>query len=73
MWQACHLAWKLPVDEAITQLQYQNMKGPSILAEVLQEAKKRASHEFHIEFPSNMYVADAFPVQSKIIKGSSFC
>ena len=41
-----------------------------MLAEILQEAKKRAMDEFHIEFPSEMYVADAFPIQTHMIKGS---
>ncbi|KIH62537.1 hypothetical protein ANCDUO_07180 [Ancylostoma duodenale] len=62
MWQACQLVWRTNVDEAITQLQFQQLKGCKILAEVLTEAKERATNEFHIEFPSDMYVADAFPV-----------
>ncbi|RCN36295.1 hypothetical protein ANCCAN_17838 [Ancylostoma caninum] len=70
MWQACQLVWRTNVDEAITQLQFQQLKGCKILAEVLTEAKERATNEFHIEFPSDMYVADAFPVQSNIIKGA---
>ncbi|EPB74595.1 REX1 DNA Repair [Ancylostoma ceylanicum] len=70
MWQACQLVWRTNVDEAITQLQFQQLKSCKILAEVLTEAKERATNEFHIEFPSDMYVADAFPVQSNIIKGA---
>ncbi|WKX99627.1 hypothetical protein Q1695_014480 [Nippostrongylus brasiliensis] len=70
MWQACQLAWRLNVDEAITQLNFQQLKNCKILAEVLTEAKERAVNEFHIEFPSDMYVADAFPIQSQIIKGA---
>ncbi|CAI4232386.1 unnamed protein product [Auanema sp. JU1783] len=54
MWQACQLAWKMNVDEAIVQLEFQQMKGPSMLREVLIEAKERASNEFHIEFPGEM-------------------
>ncbi|VDM68871.1 unnamed protein product [Strongylus vulgaris] len=71
MWQACQLVWRTNVDEAITQLKFQQMKSCTILAEVLSEAKERAEKEFHIEFPSDMYVADAFPIQSNIIKGWS--
>ncbi|VDM79893.1 unnamed protein product [Strongylus vulgaris] len=70
MWQACQLVWRTNVDEAITQLNFQQMKSCTILAEVLSEAKERAEKEFHIEFPSDMYVADAFPIQSNIIKGA---
>ena len=43
-----------------------------MLAEVLVEAKERAGNEMHIEYPSKMHVAEAFPVQSNIIKGSLF-
>ncbi|CAJ0594915.1 unnamed protein product [Cylicocyclus nassatus] len=70
MWQACQLVWRTNVDEAITQLNFQQLKSCKILAEVLSEAKERAEKEFHIEYPSEMYVADAFPVQCNIIKGA---
>ncbi|GMS87808.1 hypothetical protein PENTCL1PPCAC_9983 [Pristionchus entomophagus] len=69
-WYACQLAWRMNVDEALVQLDLQQTKASGILAEVLREAKKRASDEFHIEFPSRMHVAEAFPVQSNIIKGA---
>ncbi|CAD6199034.1 unnamed protein product [Caenorhabditis auriculariae] len=70
MWYACQLVWKMNVDEALVQLEMQQLKGCSILGDVLKKAKQRASDEFHIEYPSKMYVADAFPIQSQIIKGS---
>uniref|UniRef100_A0AC35U406 39S ribosomal protein L22, mitochondrial n=2 Tax=Rhabditophanes sp. KR3021 TaxID=114890 RepID=A0AC35U406_9BILA len=68
-WQACELVCCMNVDEAILQLQLQQNKGCLMLAEVLEEAKKRASHEFGIEFNSGMHVAEAFAIQSNIIKG----
>ncbi|KJH43555.1 REX1 DNA Repair [Dictyocaulus viviparus] len=70
MWQACELVWRRNVDEAITQLQFQQLKSCKILSEVLSEAKERAVNEFHIEFPSDMHVAEAFPIQCNIIKGA---
>ncbi|KAK6055703.1 REX1 DNA Repair, partial [Cooperia oncophora] len=70
MWQACQLIWRTNVDEAITQLNFQQIKSCKILAEVLTEAKERAVNEFHIEFPSDMFVADAFPIQCQIVKGA---
>lgn len=39
------------------------------MSQLLKEAKDRARDEFHIENPSNMFVAEAFPIQDKIIKG----
>ncbi|CAP35822.1 Protein CBR-MRPL-22 [Caenorhabditis briggsae] len=70
MWAACQLVWKMNVDEAITQLDMQQLKGCILLMETLKKAKTRAADEFHIEYPSQMYVADAFPVQSNIVKGA---
>uniref|UniRef100_A0A0N4ZSI3 Large ribosomal subunit protein uL22m n=1 Tax=Parastrongyloides trichosuri TaxID=131310 RepID=A0A0N4ZSI3_PARTI len=69
MWQACELVRCMNVDEAILQLELQQIKGCLILADVLKEAKKRASKEFNIEFPSDMHVAEAFGIQCQIIKG----
>ena len=36
---------------------------------MLEEAKERAKKEFHIENTDNMFVAEAFPRQEKIIRG----
>jgi len=69
MWYACQLARRLNVVEALKQLRYKEIKGTLILAEVLEEAMTRAKKEFHIEEPENMFVAEAFPIQEKIIKG----
>uniref|UniRef100_A0A0M3IIR0 Large ribosomal subunit protein uL22m n=1 Tax=Ascaris lumbricoides TaxID=6252 RepID=A0A0M3IIR0_ASCLU len=70
MWFACQLAWRMNVDEAILQLKFHHTKACLILKEVLEEAKQRAEKEFHVEFPSEMHVAEAFPIQSEIIKGA---
>lgn len=40
-----------------------------MLAEVIEEAMERAKKEFYITDPTNMFVAEAFPIQSEIIKG----
>ncbi|VDO43366.1 unnamed protein product, partial [Brugia timori] len=69
MFMACHLVWRLNVDEALEQLKLQRKKACMILRQVLTEAKKKASEEFHVEFPSDMHVAEAFPVQCQIVKG----
>ncbi|MFH4980337.1 hypothetical protein AB6A40_007046 [Gnathostoma spinigerum] len=70
MWTACQLVWRLNVDEAIRQLKFQQTKACTILAAVLEEAKERAGKEFNVEYPSDMHVAEAFPIQCKIIKGA---
>ncbi|GMT18202.1 hypothetical protein PFISCL1PPCAC_9499, partial [Pristionchus fissidentatus] len=69
-WYACQLVWRMNVDDALVQLDLQQNKGAGMLAEVLREAKKRAADEFHVEFPSRMHVAEAFPIQCNIIKGA---
>uniref|UniRef100_A0A0K0ERR6 Large ribosomal subunit protein uL22m n=1 Tax=Strongyloides stercoralis TaxID=6248 RepID=A0A0K0ERR6_STRER len=70
MWQACQFIVTMNIDEAILQLELKKIKGCLILSEVLREAKKRASEEFSVEFPSDMHVAEAFPIQSNIIYGA---
>uniref|UniRef100_A0A1I7W4Z4 Large ribosomal subunit protein uL22m n=1 Tax=Loa loa TaxID=7209 RepID=A0A1I7W4Z4_LOALO len=69
MFMACHLVWRLNVDEALEQLRLQRKKACTILRQALIEAKKKASAELHVEFPSDMHVAEAFPVQCQIVKG----
>ncbi|VDK74515.1 unnamed protein product [Onchocerca ochengi] len=69
MFMACHLVWRLNVDEAMEQLRLQRKKACMILRQALIDAKKKASAELHIEFPSDMHVAEAFPIQCQIVKG----
>ncbi|KAF8358733.1 mrpl-22 [Pristionchus pacificus] len=69
-WYACQLVWRMNVDEALVQLDLQQTKATGMLAEVLREAKARATDEFHIDQASRMHVAEAFPIQSNIIKGA---
>uniref|UniRef100_A0A915Q3G9 39S ribosomal protein L22, mitochondrial n=1 Tax=Setaria digitata TaxID=48799 RepID=A0A915Q3G9_9BILA len=69
MFMACHLIWRLNVDEALEQLKLQRKKACMILRQSLIEAKKKASTELHVEFPSDMHVAEAFAVQCQIVKG----
>ncbi|VDN02342.1 unnamed protein product [Thelazia callipaeda] len=68
MFMACQLIWRLNVDEALEQLKLQRKKACMILSQALVEAKKKA-RELHIEFPSDMHVAEAFPIQCQIVKG----
>uniref|UniRef100_A0A7I5E973 39S ribosomal protein L22, mitochondrial n=1 Tax=Haemonchus contortus TaxID=6289 RepID=A0A7I5E973_HAECO len=60
----------LPKSREVFHCRESQLKSCKILAEVLTEAKDRAANEFHIEFPSDMFVAEAFPVQCQIIKGA---
>ncbi|KAE9553501.1 hypothetical protein FO519_003293 [Halicephalobus sp. NKZ332] len=70
IWPACQFVRGFGVDFAIEQLRFKQKKSALMLAEILEEAKERAKNEFHIPDPSNMFVAEAFPIQCKIIKGA---
>uniref|UniRef100_A0A7E4VMP8 Large ribosomal subunit protein uL22m n=1 Tax=Panagrellus redivivus TaxID=6233 RepID=A0A7E4VMP8_PANRE len=70
MWPACQFVRGLNVDYAIQQLRFKQKKSTLMLAEIIEEAKNRAKEEFHIGNPSNMFVAEAFPIQHKMIKGA---
>uniref|UniRef100_A0A915DIY6 Large ribosomal subunit protein uL22m n=1 Tax=Ditylenchus dipsaci TaxID=166011 RepID=A0A915DIY6_9BILA len=69
MWNACQLVRRMNAKEACMQLNFKQNKASLILAEVIKEAMDRAKKEFHIENPEKMYVAEAFHIQSNIIKG----
>uniref|UniRef100_A0A914VYA2 Large ribosomal subunit protein uL22m n=1 Tax=Plectus sambesii TaxID=2011161 RepID=A0A914VYA2_9BILA len=69
MWYVCELVRNRPVDDALKQLQFTFRKGAEIMIEMLNEAKERAKKEFNIEYPSNTFIAEAFPIQSEIVYG----
>lgn len=69
MWPACQFVRGFNVDYAISQLRYKQRKNTLMLADILEEAKARAQDEFKISEPGKMFVAEAFPVQEKIVKG----
>lgn len=70
MWTACYFIRKRNVDDAILQLNFTLTRACAILKELLEEAKERARNEFNVEFPSEMHIAEAFPVQCKIVKSA---
>ena len=70
MWPACQFVRGFNVDFAIEQLRFKQKKSTLMLAEILEEAKERAKNEFHVADPGNMFVAEAFPIQCKIVKGA---
>uniref|UniRef100_A0AC34QKI5 Large ribosomal subunit protein uL22m n=1 Tax=Panagrolaimus sp. JU765 TaxID=591449 RepID=A0AC34QKI5_9BILA len=70
IWPACQFVRGFNVDYAIEQLRFKQKKNCLLLAEILEEAKERAKKEFHIAEPGKMFVAEAFPVQSSIVKGA---
>lgn len=69
MWPACQFVRGRNVDYAIQQLRYKQVKSCLILADIIEEAKERAKNEFSIAEPGKMFIAEAFAIQDKIIKG----
>uniref|UniRef100_A0A1I7SQL0 Large ribosomal subunit protein uL22m n=1 Tax=Bursaphelenchus xylophilus TaxID=6326 RepID=A0A1I7SQL0_BURXY len=68
MFYACQFAWRMNVDDAISQLKFKLGKTSLILASALEEAKSRAETEFYINNPSEMFVAECFAIQCRILK-----
>lgn len=59
----------MSVDEAIKQLTYVNLKGASIVKEVLEEARDIAVKEHNFEFSSKMWIAQSFSSKGVVFKG----
>ena len=59
----------MSIDEALTQLEFQKLKGSRIVSEVLEEARELALRTHNFEHATNMWVAESFANQSMIIQG----
>ncbi|XP_017461715.1 PREDICTED: 39S ribosomal protein L22, mitochondrial-like [Rhagoletis zephyria] len=59
----------MSIDEAIKQLTYINMKGASVVKEVLKEAQEIAVAEHNFEYKSKMWIAESFCSKGLILKG----
>jgi len=68
MWYIANMIRGLSIDEALKQLQFVNKKGAVIAMEVLEEARELAVKEHNVEFRSNLWVAESFAHQAKIVK-----
>lgn len=69
MWYIASFIRGMSVDEAIKQLKFINKKGAVDVRQVLEEAKELAVKEHHVEFPSNMWVAESLVGKGVVIKG----
>uniref|UniRef100_A0A2R5LGJ1 Large ribosomal subunit protein uL22m n=1 Tax=Ornithodoros turicata TaxID=34597 RepID=A0A2R5LGJ1_9ACAR len=59
----------MSVDEAIKQLEFIHKKGAKVMIEVLKEAQEMAVRDHHVEYKSNLWVADSFVGKGQYIKG----
>lgn len=59
----------MSIDEALKQLSYVQMKGASIVKEVLLEAQDIAVREHNFEFRSKMWIAESFSTKGVVFRG----
>ena len=69
MWHVACLIRGMTVDEALKQLEFQQLKGARIVSEVVQEARELAIRDHNFEHASNMWIAESFANQAMTIKG----
>ncbi|KAG8579611.1 hypothetical protein GDO81_010966 [Engystomops pustulosus] len=68
MWYLAKLIKGMSIDQAIAQLEFDDKKGAKIMKEVLLEAQEMAVRNHHVEYKSNLYVADSFSGKGTYLK-----
>lgn len=68
MWYLAKLIKGMSIDQAISQLEFNDKKGAKILKEVLLEAQEMAVRNHNVEYKSNLYVAECNSAKGKYLK-----
>ncbi|XP_071403025.1 large ribosomal subunit protein uL22m [Centroberyx affinis] len=68
MWYLAKMIQGMSIDQAITQLEFNDKKGAKIMKEVLLEAQEMAVRSHNVEYKSNLYVAESFSGKGKYLK-----
>ncbi|XP_066446559.1 large ribosomal subunit protein uL22m [Eleutherodactylus coqui] len=68
MWYLAKLIKGMSVDQAIAQMEFSDKKGAKIIKEVLLEAQEMAVRNNHVEYKSNLYVANSFSGKGSYLK-----
>ncbi|XP_067232361.1 39S ribosomal protein L22, mitochondrial isoform X2 [Chanodichthys erythropterus] len=68
MWYLAKLIRGMTIDQALTQLEFNDKKGAKIVKEVLLEAQDMAVKNHNVEFKSNLYIAESFSGKGKYLK-----
>ncbi|KAM6911255.1 large ribosomal subunit protein uL22m [Lycodopsis pacificus] len=68
MWYLAKMIRGMSIDEAIAQLAFNDKKGAKVMKEVLEEAQEMAVKNHHVEYKSNLYVAESFSGKGKYLK-----
>ncbi|XP_026765367.1 39S ribosomal protein L22, mitochondrial [Galleria mellonella] len=69
MWYIACFVRGMTVDEAVKQLSFVNKKGAIFAKEAILEAQELAVREHHVEFRSNLWIAESFAGKGPVIKG----
>lgn len=69
MWYVASMIRGMSIDEALKQLTFVNKKGATQVKEVLLEAQQLAVEKHHVEYKSNLWVAESFSTKGKVFKG----
>ncbi|XP_068134407.1 large ribosomal subunit protein uL22m [Hyperolius riggenbachi] len=68
MWYLAKLIRGMSFDQAMAQLEFNDKKGAKIMKEVLLEAQDMAVRNQHVEYKSNLYVAESFSGKGTYLK-----
>ncbi|CAL8280027.1 unnamed protein product [Arctogadus glacialis] len=68
MWYLAKMIRGLSIDQAITQLEFNDKKGAKIVKEVLLEAQDMAVKNHNVEYKSNLYIAESHSGKGKYLK-----
>ncbi|XP_063784444.1 large ribosomal subunit protein uL22m isoform X2 [Pseudophryne corroboree] len=58
----------MSIDQALAQLEFSDKKGAKIIKEILLEAQEMAVRNHHVEYKSNLYIADSFSGKGTYLK-----
>ncbi|KAM6985630.1 large ribosomal subunit protein uL22m [Aplochiton taeniatus] len=72
MWYLAKMIRGMSIDQAISQLEFNDKKGAKVMKEVLLEAQEKAVRLHNVEYKSNMYVAESFSCKGKYLKRIRF-
>ncbi|XP_034463646.1 39S ribosomal protein L22, mitochondrial [Hippoglossus hippoglossus] len=68
MWYLARMIQGMSIDEAISQLAFNDKKGAKIMKEILLEAQEMAVNHHNVEYRSNLYVAESFSSKGRYLK-----
>uniref|UniRef100_A0A671M4Y3 Large ribosomal subunit protein uL22m n=1 Tax=Sinocyclocheilus anshuiensis TaxID=1608454 RepID=A0A671M4Y3_9TELE len=68
MWYLAKLIRGMTIDQALTQLEFNDKKGAKIIKEVILEAQDMAVRNLNVEYKSNLYIAESFSGKGKYLK-----